>query len=83
MGNIKLTPTEEEVLNMLTGEFLTVKQIALRRKCSRQAVHKILKKLKGKGAYNIGLQKVDKANGTIQPSNQIRLHAQQFIIKIL
>lgn len=83
----KLTRTEKEILDLLTIDFLTIQQIATRRKTSDKAVYKILKKLKQKGAYNIGLQKVEKSRGTIQPStknfNQIRLHGQEFNIKII
>lgn len=79
----KLTNCETEILHLLTEEFLTQKQIAQRRNCTRQAVNKIVRSLKKKGAYNLGLQKVDKTKGTSQPINQIRIHAQQFIIKII
>lgn len=81
--NSKLTLAEQEILNLLTEDYLTPKQITIRRKCTRQAVSKILKKLKEKGAYNIGLQKVDKEGVACQPVNQIRIHAQQFAIKII
>jgi predicted DNA-binding protein (UPF0251 family) len=80
---LNLTKAEQEVLNLLTVEFLTTKQITLRRGCTRQAVNKIIKNLKKKGAYNLGLQKVDESQGSCQPSNQIRLHGQEFNIKIL
>jgi len=87
MVNSKLTQSETEVLDMLTQDFMTPKKIAIRRQCSRQAVNKILKSLQKKGAYNIGLQMVDKLRVARQPSpssvNQIRIHAQQFTIKIL
>lgn len=77
-----LTQAEKEVLKMITEDFLTPKQIQLRRQCSRQAFYKILKKLKQKGAINTGLQQVDK---TEAPVNQqlIRLHGQEFHIKII
>ncbi len=76
----KLTKAEKEVLDLITEEFLSIKQITQRRKCSRQAVYKIMKKLKNKGALDIGLQKVDKTQWC--PSD-IRLHGQEFNIKIL
>lgn len=77
-----LTEAEKEVLKMITEDFLTPKQIQLRRHCSRQAFYKILKKLKQKGALNSGLQQVDKTDAPVnlQP---IRLHGQEFNIKIL
>jgi len=78
----KLTKAETEVLNLLTEDFLTVKQIAYRRKTSDKAVYKILRSLKKKGAYDVGLKKVEKIDGTFQPYiNQIRLHGEQYIIK--
>lgn len=80
----KLTPTEEQVLNLITEEFLTIKQVSLRRQTSIQAVYKTLKKLKEKGALTGGLKEVEKNQGSdFKPSNQIRLHGQEFNIKIL
>jgi len=81
--NLILTPSEEEVLRLITEEFFTPKQISYRRKCTHQAVYKIIKKLKQKGAFNIGLHKVAKIQPTMQPNEKIRLHAQEFNIKIL
>lgn len=78
-----LTPLEEETLRLITEEFLTVKQISYRRKCTTQAVYKIIKKLKKKGAFNTGLQRVAKIQPTLQPSDKIRLHGQEFNIKLL
>lgn len=80
---LKLTKSEKEVLHLLTDEFMTPKQISLRRKCSRQAVHKLLKKLQEKGAYNNGLQKVDKSNPLVNQNSLVRLHGQEFNIRIL
>lgn len=85
-----LTNAEKEVLLLLTEDFLTPQKIAIRRKCTRQAVFKILKTLKNKGAYDLGLRMVDKSLSTCQPcqptfrmENKIRLHGQEFNIKIL
>jgi len=80
---LDLTNSEKEVLNLLTEERLSPKKIALQRKCTRQAISKIIKSLKKKGAYTLSLQVVDKDGGTQQPSVQLRIHALQFIIKIL
>jgi DNA-binding CsgD family transcriptional regulator len=93
-GHEKLTPAEEEVLFLLTNELLTPKQIQIRRGCSQQAVNKILQNLKKKGAYNPSNKMVVKNQCTIQPNsggvqpktpkvNQIRLHGQEWNIKIL
>ena len=84
--NQGLTKTEEEILHLLTDEFLTQRQIAVLRGCTPQAVSKIIQKLKKKGAYNIGLEKVDKTGWSYQPSrlfHGIRLHGQEFNIQII
>lgn len=86
-----LTPAEVEVLFLLSNEFLTANKIAIRRECSKQAVSKIICSLKRKGAINNAYSPsetmVDKIVPTSQPSttfvNQIRLHAQEFHIKII
>mgnify|MGYP003962975195 FL=1 len=83
----KLTKTEKEVLRSLTEDFLTPTQIRIKRGCSRQAVYKHLRSLKKKGAYTPGLQNTEKPIGSRQPNekdvNQVRLHGQQFHIKII
>ena len=81
-GIPELTKAEKEVLHLITDEFLTIKQIAQRRDCSLQAVYKVIKKLKKKGSFGIGLNKVEKVESTINQS-ELRLHAQEFNIKIL
>jgi predicted DNA-binding protein YlxM (UPF0122 family) len=85
--NLELTKAEKEVLHLISDEFLTVKQICIRRQCSRQAVYKILKKLQKKGAYNTGLQRLTKSDPLVNLVNQnaskIRLHGQEFNIRIL
>ncbi len=77
------TAVEKEVLHLLTKEFLTPKQIAIRRKTSDKAVYKIISKLKKKGVY-LGL---NKRGNTIQPTpkrlEECRLHGQQLHINIL
>lgn len=77
-----LTETEKEVLRLITEEFLNLKQIQLRRQCTRQALYKILRKLKQKGAFNNGLQVVDKTEALVN-QRLIRLHGQEFNIGIL
>lgn len=78
-----LTTSEKEILHLLTDEFLTVKQICYRRHYSHQFVYKILKNLKKKGAFSIANIKVASPRGTMQPKGKIRLHSQEFNIKIL
>jgi DNA-binding Lrp family transcriptional regulator len=77
----KITQAEKEVLHYLTKEYLTPKKIAIRRQTTPRAVYKIIQKLKSKGIIN----KVHKIVGTIEPSepNKIRLHGEEFNIKIL
>ena len=80
---------QQQILNLLTKDFLTVKQIALRRNTTRSAVYKSITKLKKTGhilirnkGYFRGLNISDgvRARGG---DNQIRLHGQEFNIKIL
>src|SRR3990167_5659123 len=87
-----LTQKEQEILFMLTDEFLTPRKIAIRRKTSHQSIYKTIKNLKKKGAFDIGFNRVAKNLSTLQPSDttsklknqhQIRLHAQEFNINIL
>ena len=82
----KLTPTEAEVLHLLTKEFLTPNKAAIRRKTSKQAIYKIIKNLKEKGfvkEISKAFKQVEKIQSTLQPTNLIRLHGQEFNIKIL
>jgi DNA-binding CsgD family transcriptional regulator len=76
----RLTPTEKEIISLLSNEFLTVKQIAVRRKTSVRAVQKIVKQLRKKGVIN-------SANKTVRNFQStkfvIRLHGQEFKIDII
>lgn len=79
-----LTPSEKDILHLLVDEFLTVKQITSRRKCSHQNVYKIMRSLRKKGALGEGLHMVAQIQGTMQPkASKVRLHGQEFNIKIL
>lgn len=83
-----LTKNEQEVLDALTIEFLTPKQVALRRKITRQAVYKFVKNIRAKGYLNF---KVMKENSFFQSTqatknistHRIRLHSQEWNIAIL
>ena len=87
----KLSKTQKEVLDLLTNEFETPKNIAIRRKTSLAAVYKTITILKDKGyiskGFLKGLKKTECTN--IQPkdkllnSRYIRLHGQEWNIKIL
>lgn len=81
-GEIDLTKTEREISHFIDNEYLTAREIAIRRKTSKSAVYKIIRSLKKKGALNI----VHKNAGTFEPKllkNQIRLHGEEINIKIL
>jgi len=82
IGKADLTKTEREVLHLITDEFLTVKNMAQRRGVSLQAIYKTIKKLKKKGAFDGGLNKVEKVESTFNQTD-IRLHGQEFNIKII
>lgn len=77
---ISLGLAEQEILHLVTDEFLTVKQIALRRQTSLTAVYKVLNKLRKKGVLTVTNEGVEKSQGTHSP---IRLHGQEFNIRIL
>jgi len=81
----ELTKAEKDLLDMITSKFYSLNQIVLAKECSPQAVYKLLRSIKKKGYLNIGLQKGLQNEGTpIKPSrNQVRLHGQEFNIKIL
>lgn len=74
---------KEQIRKMLTEEFLTPKQIALKRKTSVQAVYKIIRKLKEKGELQGSMNTPYHSPNpptNIKPS--IRLHGQQFSITL-
>jgi DNA-binding CsgD family transcriptional regulator len=80
--SFSLTNSEKEVLHLFSDEFLTIKQIAKRRKCSLQAVYKIIKSLKKKGEIDRGLNKVEKIHSTFNQTD-VRLHGQEFNIHLI
>lgn len=81
----KLTKKEQEILTLLTTEFLTVKQVALRRQTSVQSVYKIKKKLEKKGVLTKQFKKVEKKRCGFKPFRAlgVRLHGQEFNVKLL
>lgn len=78
-GNPKLTKTEAKILEMFSEQYLTIKQIALIRKCTQRAVQKIIKKLKEKGM----VRQTQPIYLKSEPFSKIRLHGQEFNIKLL
>lgn len=76
-----LTKTESEVYRLITEEYLTPRQAARRRQCSHQAIYKTLRSLRQKGWLGSGLQGRQPAQP--RPNHKIRLHAQEWNIKIL
>jgi len=87
-GNFqKLSKEQQKVYVLLVERYLTVKQIAQRRKTSLSAVYKIIRKLKNKGIINY-LNKGSKINEcTFEPplkrKNAIRLHGLEINARIL
>jgi len=80
----KLTQTQEQVLFLLTQEYLTPKRVSIRRQTSVSAVYKTIEKLKEKGILNKHLEKVEKKRTTFGVKlHLIRLHAEEYNIKIL
>lgn len=79
----KLSPAELEVLHYLADEYLTVKQIAYRRRTSVQAVYIILKKLRQKGVISRAYKKLEKTDSSFKVFKGIRLHGQELNIQIL
>lgn len=77
-----LTPTQIDIKNLLTSEFLTIKQIAHRRKTSIQAVYKVRKQLIKLGEISIGNEGL-KNSTHLHKKRDIRLHGQEINIKII
>jgi len=96
-GSKQLSKAQQDVLYLLTKEFLTINKIAIRRGTSNKAVYKIIKRLKKKGIVSNLEQGVEKNLCGFQPfkkvsinntptfpvEHQIRLHSQEFNIRIL
>lgn len=83
-----LTKTEQEVLDALTQEFLTPYQVALRRKITKQAVYKFIRKIRAKGYLHYGVTTPNNSFQSTQPTKnisiqRIRLHSQEWNIYIL
>ena len=86
----QLSKRQHQVLDMLTKEFETPQRIAVRLQISHQAVYKLINKIRKKGyisrGYSRGLQKIQtttQLNPSKNLKNGIRLHDQEFNIKIL
>lgn len=88
---MKLTKTQQEIYKLLTDDCISVRNIADRRQTSLKAVYKTIKILKEKAKLSRGFKPYEKEQGTIEPffkdldknKPQIRLHGQQFRIKII
>lgn len=82
---------QNEIYNLLCEEGLSIKAIANRRQTSLKAVYKTINILKKKGKLSRGFKAYEKERGTIEPffkdlgknKPKIRLHGQQFRIKII
>lgn len=83
----ELSETQKEILFYLTEEFLTPQQIANIRHTSRQAVNKVIKKLKDlghiKGVAHNTYFKGGSTSVLSASSDTFRLHAQKIKINIL
>lgn len=84
----ELTPTEQEVLIYLTNDFLTEKQISVKRHTTQQATNLLVQQLRRKGVINGANRILVKTRGTSQPTTSqpaqpIRLHGQEFNINII
>ena len=89
--NKKLSSNQKEILNLYTIKNLTVNQIAITRQITDKAVYKTLSKLKKKGVLKRlkrGGLNLNQCTQSFQPPSfkkgkQIRLHGQEFNIKLL
>jgi len=86
----KLSPSQQQILELFTKEFLTPRKIAIRRQTTQSAVYKILNKLRKKGFLTIHQGGVEKIGMTMQPTtakninfHTIRVHGEKYNIKIL
>jgi len=88
----RLSKEQADIKRMLVNEFMTPKQIAIRRGTTIQATYKTIRKLKEKGEINKIFRGVEKNRPTSKPplntkndlrGNSIRLHGQEFNIRIL
>lgn len=86
-GVVSLSSEQKDILNLLTSEYLTPRQIALKRGTSQTAVYKTIAKLKKNGLISRGLKKNVSTPSKIQPlfpvEHFIRLHGQEFHIDII
>jgi len=84
-GSSQLSKVQDEILSMIINDSLTPPKIAKLRGTSLTAVYKTINILKKKGALNFKYKKVEKKRCTTTSNKikQIRLHAQEFNIKII
>jgi len=81
----KLTKVQIDILRLITEEYMTPVKIALMRGTSTRTVYKTIKILKEKGLLNYKTKKVHKKLCTQENKKKesIRLHAQEFSIKLI
>lgn len=88
---MQITKTQREIYKLLSEDGLSVRAIAQRRQTSLKAVYKTITILKKKAKLSKRFKPYEKERGTIEPffkdsiknKPQIRLHGQQFRIKII
>lgn len=83
-----LTPTENEILNLIREGYTTAARIAAKRGTGRKAAYKVIRSLKLKGFIKSSFGLVETTDPTPTPpkrlsTNYVRVHGQQFSIQIL
>ncbi len=80
----KLSKNQEEILHLLTVEYMTPKQIAYRRQTSTQSIYKTMGKLRKKGLISGSIYKgLNNVNALPSKRFNIRLHSQEFNIRLI
>lgn len=79
----KLTPTQEEVLHLLTVERLTPIEISQRRDTSRSAVYQIIRKLRKMGYVSKDYRSLHKPGDSSEGPRQWELHGCKWRVEII
>ena len=79
----KISKVELEVLQLIEEGIIIPRQMAIRRKVTPQAIYKTLTNLRKKGIINRLNKKVEKIRCTRLKTNKLRLHGQEFNIKLI
>jgi len=79
----KPTKTEKIILDYLTKDFYTIKQISTLRKTSIRNTQKIVKKLREKGYLSKDYKKVRFVGGGSEPTRRYDVHGLQYHIRLI